>query len=179
MEKSLKERIIENHIIFITSELNPQTSSEIIFDIMQWSGESEKIEINLYLSSNTFNFIDAIAIYDVLCNIKNPINVFCIGYVGGFAPLFIAAATKGRRYMLKHSTISFNQPYGSLRSGSNQQTEIEIEATETTKQRTIYEEILSEKLGMSLDKVHEYTEKDKEFDAKAAKQAGLIDQVLE
>ena len=177
-EKTLKEKILENHIIFITSGLDGQEASEIIFRIMQWSNSSPECEINIYLSAQTYDFINAIAIYDVLCNIPNPISVFCIGYVGGFAPLFLAVATKGRRYALKHTLFGLNQPYGFLGSGANQQTEVEIEAKETTKQRETFEEIISTKLNIPLGKLHDDMEMDTELNAEEAKQYGLIDEVL-
>ena len=179
MDKTLEERIKENHIVFITSNLNPSEASDIIFNLMQWSNESEQTEINIYLSSVTNDFIDAIAIYDVLCTIKNPINVFCIGLIGGYAPLFIAAANKGRRFALKHTIIKFEQPYGAIRNISNQQTEVEIEARETSKQRTVFEEVLSERLEIAPDKLHDLVENNQEFPAKSAKEAGFIDEILE
>ena len=179
MEKTLQERIKENHIIFITSDLDAESASEIIFNLMEWSSESSRTEINIYLSSTTNNFIDAIAIYDVLCTIKNPINVFCIGLVGGFASLFIAAADKGRRFALNHTIIKFEQPYGAIRNTSNQQTEVEIEAKETSKQRQVFEEVLSEGFKLPAEKIHSLVENNKEFPAISAKEAGFIDEILE
>ena len=179
MNKTLEERIKENRIVFITSNLDAEASSEIIFNLMEWSNESSKTEINIYLSSVTNNFIDAIAIYDVLCTIKNPINVFCIGQVGGFGTLFIAAATKGRRFALSHTMIRFDQPYGAIRNISNQQTEVEIEAKETSKQRQIFEEVLSERFSLSLEKIHKLVENNEEFPANLAKKEGFIDEILE
>lgn len=179
MDKTLQERINENHIVFITSDLNAEASSEIIFNLMEWSNESDKTEINIFLSSVTNNFIDAIAVYDVLCTIKNPINVFCIGSVGGYGTLFIAAATKGRRYALNHTVIRFEQPYGAIRDISNQQTEVEIEARETSKQRKVFEEVLAERFSLPEEKIHALVEENEEFTAKAAKEAGFIDEILE
>lgn len=179
MDKTLEERINENHIVFITSDLDPESASEIIFNLMKWSNESDKTEINIYLSSVTNNFIDAIAVYDVLCTIKNPINVFCIGLVGGFATLFIASATKGRRFALSHTVIRFEQPYGAIQDTSSQQTEVEITARETSKQRQVFEEVLSEKFEMPREKIHSLVENNQEFSVKLAKETGFIDEILE
>ena len=178
MERTLKEKLDESHILFITSDLNAESASEIIFKILKWSNESPKEEIKLYISSETYDFVNAVAIYDVLNNISNPISAFCIGHVGGYATLFLAVATKGKKYALKHTTISLNQPYGFLGSGTNQQTEVEIEARETLHQRITFEEILSKQLGIDLKMIHEDVEADKEFSALEAQKYGLIDEVL-
>ena len=179
LDKTLEDKIEESHIVFITSNLNAESASNIILDIMRWNKESKEVEINIYLSSRSYDFVNVVAIYDVLTNIENPISVFCIGYVGGFAPLIIAAASKGKRYGLKHTTISLNQPFGYLSNESNQQTEIEIEARETTKVRNIFEKILSEKLNKDIKVIHNDVEIDKEFNIDEAKNYGLIDVILE
>lgn len=178
MEKTLKEKIEESHIIFLTSGLDAEQASEAILDIMRWNKESEDIEINIYLSSQSFDFVNTLAVFDVLNNVKNPKSVFCIGYVGGFAPIILATASKGKRYALKHSTICLNQPYGSISTGSNQQTEVEIEAQETTKQRNTYEQILAGFLKKDVSEIHNDVEIDREFKAEEALKYGLIDVVL-
>lgn len=179
LEKTLEDKIEESHIVFITSKLDAESASSIILDIMRWNKESKDIEINIYLSSRTYDFVNAVAIYDVLTNIENPISVFCIGYIGGFAPLILAAASNGKKYGLKHTTISLNQPFGYLSNESSQQTEVEIEARETSKVRNIFEKILAERLSKDVEVIHNDVEKDREFTIEEAKKYGLIDVILE
>lgn len=179
MQKSLAEKIDENKIIFLTSKLSEQDTSEIILKLMKWSNDCPSETINLYITSANYNFINAIAIYDVLVQIKNPIAAYCIGYVGGFSLLFLSVAKKGQRYALEHTTFSLNQPYGSINSGENQQTEVEINANETTKERNEFEEILSKDLNKPLNEIHNDCEVEKELNAKEAQEYGLIDYILE
>ena len=179
MNKTLQEKIEENRIIFITSNLDSATTSDIIFNLMKWSNEDEKQEIQLYISSTTGYFTNAIAIYDVLGTIPNPVSCYCIGCIGNFALLFLARAKKGKRFALNHTVFSLNQPCGSIGNGENQQTEIEIEAKETTYQRSIFEKILSESFNISLEKVHELCEEEKQLKANEAVELGIIDKILE
>ena len=179
MPKTIQEKIKENRIIFITSSLNEKSTSNIIFDILKWSNESPKEKINIYLSSHTYDFINAIAIYDALETIDNPIAVYCIGSIGGFASLFLAIATKGERYALKNTDISLDQPYAFLENGNNQQTEVEIVAKEVKRERDTFEEILSEKFNKPIEVIHEDVEYDRHFTAKEALEYGLIDKILE
>lgn len=179
MNSKLSKKIKDEHIVFITSSLNAEQTSDIIFDILNWSEESSKTKINIYLSSYTFSFTDAITIYDVLKNINNPICVYCIGAIGGYATLFLACATKGKRFILKNTVISLNQPYASFQGGVNQQTEVEIVANEVKKERETFEKILSEKLEKTIDEIHNDVENDRQFNAKEALEYGLIDYILE
>lgn len=174
---SIEEKIAQNKIIFITSQIDAETASNIIFKILDWTKDTDEVPINLYVSSHSLSYVNVMAIYDVLANIKNPINVFCMGHVGGFSSLFLTLSKQ--RYALKHTTISLDQPLGMVDSGANQQTEMEILAVNTTKKRNEFEKILSEKLNKDLKEIHDLVEENHDFKAEEALKLGLIDQILE
>lgn len=179
MTQSINDKIKENHIIFLTSGMDAKATNEAILDIMSWNKASKDIEINLYISACSLDFINTMALYDVLNSIDNPIAAYCLGHVGGFSTAFITLAKPGKRYALKHTVISLNQPMGMIQTGVNQQTEVEIEAIETSKQRKVFEELLAKALNKPFDEIHQLVEIDKEFIASEAKEYGFIDEVLE
>lgn len=178
MGKPIPEILAENRIIVINSELDPNATSAIISRLLEWSAQNNEQEIQLYVASEAGSFANAITIYDVLMGIPNPISITCIGLVGGFAMLFLAAATKGRRRALKHTLFNFNQPRGYFDSGNNQQTEIEIEARETSLIRSTFEQILSERFEKPIEEIHEMCEKDQEINAFQAVEFGIIDAIM-
>lgn len=178
MAKSLQQIVEENKMLLITSEISDNELSQTITNLMRWSNEDPKQEIKIFLSSECYEFLNIITIYDVLKKIPNPISVNAIGVVGGLSMLFIAAANKGKRYMLKSSIIAFNQPLGNINSGANQQTEVEIEARNTTLMRKEIEEIYAEAFNKPLEEIHELVEVGKSFTASEAKEYGLIDVIV-
>lgn len=178
MGKSFKEIVEENKIIFITSDLADNTVSQIITDLMRWSSDNEKQTIQIYLSSECYDFTNAVAIYDVLSNIPNPKVIYCIGAVGGLSLMYLALADKKDRFALKHTMFSFNQPEGMIGSGANQQTEMDIEARKTSQIRKEFEEILAGAFNKSLEEIHSLCEEEKEFTAEEAKDFGLIGSIL-
>ena len=179
MAKSLEEKIKENHIIFIHSDMSAKDTNDAILDIMLWNKASKDIEINIYLSSSDWNFVNTMAIYDVLKSVENPIAVYCMGEVGYYSVVFLAAASKGKRYALKHTEICLKQPYGRLTGGPNQQTEVDIEYKKISSERRVFEEIMAAHLNKPIEEIHQLVESDKEFKADEAKEYGLIDLVLE
>ena len=179
MAKSLQENMYDNRIIVITSEKSSQTASNIIFQIMEWANMAPQDEIKLYIASVSYDYVNVLAIYDTLMSVKNPISAVAIGMVGGASLLLLASANKGRRYILNHTEVSIDQPYGIIGGGANQQTEMDILAEETTEQRKIFESLLAKHLGMEEAKVHEYAEEDTSFSAMEAFKAGIIDAILE
>ena len=179
MAKDIKEKLNENRIIFITSDMSLDDISETIIKLLAWNKEDDKQMINLYLSSECRNPMQIMPIYDVLIKINNPISVFCFGHVGGLAPIFLSFPNRGKRYILKHTTVSLEQPYGVIDTGNNQQTEIRIEANRTTEIRNMFEEILSKGINKPIMDIHDVTEVDKEYSAAEALSFGLVDEVLE
>ena len=179
MEKKLEEKLFENRILFVASNLSPKIVNETLVKLTNWSALDEKKEINIYLTCSDGNFMYVTPIYDMLQKIKNPINVFCFGCIEGFAPIFLTMPNRGKRYILKHTVIELHQPYGVIRSGDNQETEVKIEADRISLERRQYEEILSEALNKPLEEIHNDIEYGKELDAEAALAYGLVDEILE
>ena len=179
MEKSLQEKMYDNRIIVITSDMSSQTASNIIFQIMEWSNMAPNDEIKLYIASVSYDYVNILAIYDTLISIKNPISAVAIGYVGGASLLLLATATEGRKYILKNTELSLDQPLGIIGGGANQQTEMDILAEETTNQRKIFESLLSKHLNIPEEQIHEDVEKERTFSAMEAIKYGLVDAILE
>ena len=179
MGKSIDEKIQENHIIFIHSQMNAAQTNKVIMNLMSWNRASEKIEINIYLSAQAWDFVNTMAIYDVLKNINNPITIFCIGDVRGLATVLLTTASKGKRYALKHTVFHIDQPFGGIDAGSVQQTEVEIAAREATLERDTFEAILAEAFNKPIAQIHEDAEMRRKLTAQEALEYGLIDEILE
>ena len=178
MDKNLIKKIEDEHIIFITSGLRFETTSEIILKLKKWNYENPNEEIKIYLASSNFDFTNTISIFDYLENIDNPVSIFCIGLVGGYSTLFLGLPKNIKRYALKHTEFSLNEPLGFLNS-SNQQTEVEIIAKDVTRIKNKFESILSAKLNKSIEELHQDIVSNKKMSAKEALEYGLIDYILE
>lgn len=175
----LERKMEESQILVIDNSLDQMSSSMIIYNLMRWNENSENSEINIYLTSATYDFMSVMAVYDVLKTIKNPISIYCIAYVGGYLPILLTTASKGRRFALKHTELRLDQPLAFFKSGQNQQTDVEIAYKEAAKERKVMENIFSESLNKHLDVIHQDLEERKSFTSKEALKYGLIDKILE
>lgn len=179
MAKSLKEKLLDNKIILIHTEMSKQDVTEAMMNFLNWNIECPNEEIQLFVSTETHDYCNTMAMYDTLKSIQNPIAVYCIGQVSDFGLLFLAAASKGRRYALKHTEFRLNQPIGSLGPGPTQQTEIAIAAKRASRERECFEEALAEAFSVPLEKIHKDCEAELRLKAEEAKKYGLIDEILE
>jgi ATP-dependent Clp protease protease subunit len=90
--------------------------------------------------------------------------------------VLLAAGTKGKRYALPHSTIHIHQAI--IRSMGGQASDVEIHAKEILRQNQIIREIISKHTGQDMERVIRDTDRDFFMDAEAAKEYGIIDEIL-
>lgn len=178
-EKSLSEKLEESRIILICGGIDAEVASDIIFKMLTMSAQDDKKDIHLYIGSGGGEYLDMLAIYDTMRSIPNDIAGTCVGMASDFAALLLASCTKGKRYALKHSSIEFEQPYGYLHAGGNQQTEIAIAAKEATTERKIFEELMAKATSQDIARIHQDCEMGIELTAEEAKEYGIIDVILE
>ena len=173
----LNEDLIKGGIILIHSKVNSEEAGDIIKNLLAIQANEPTKEINLYVSSCSIDDWSILALYDVIKSLSNPISTYCIGAVGELSVILLGLANKGKRYILKNSIISFNEVKAALRPG--QQTQIEIEAKHATNLKNTFETILSEQTGKDVETIHKDLMKEMTFNAEAAVEYGLIDEVLE
>jgi ATP-dependent Clp protease protease subunit len=117
------------------------------------------------------------AIYDTMQFIKPDVQTICIGQAASMAAVLLAAGAKGKRLSLPNSRIVIHQPL--MQGLGGQATDIDIHAREILAMRQRLNEILSKHTGQALDTIARDTERDNFKSAEAARDYGLVDQVLE
>ena len=77
---------------------------------------------------------------------------------------------------LPHARVLLHQPYG---QAMGQATDIELAAREIDRMRDLLEGILAHHTGQDLERIHTDTARDFIMDAAAAKEYGIIDDVID
>ena len=175
-EKSLAEKLIDNGIFIITSEINDKSAHNLIFALLDYSASNPEKEIKLYVSSGSVDYLNVFAIYDVVKSLHNPVSTYSIGGVSDMSLVFPCLGSKGKRYALENTLFYFSEVVGVL--GEGQQTDIEILAKDTMRTRIAFESILSEATGKSVEQIHEDLINEVKLTAEQAKEYGLIDEVM-
>ena len=89
--------------------------------------------------------------------------------------LLLAGGTKDKRFALPSSRVMIHQPWG---GAQGQATDIQIHAKRILEIKEKLNEILAERTGQELAKIAADTERDYFMSAEAAKEYGLIDEVI-
>ena len=175
-EKKLSEKLIENGIFVITSNINEETTHGLIFSLLDFSASNPEKEIKLYISSGSVDYLNVFAIYDVVKSLPNPVSTYSIGGVSDMSLVFPCLGNKGKRYALENTLFYFSEVVGVL--GEGQQTDIEILAKDTMRTRIAFESILAEATGKKVEDIHKDLVNSIKLTAKEAKEYGLIDEVM-
>lgn len=175
-EKSLAEKLIDNGIFIITSDINDKSAHNLIFALLDYSASNPEKEIKLYVSSGSVDYLNVFAIYDVVKSLPNPVSTYAIGGVSDMSLVFPCLGNKGKRYALNNTLFYFSEVVGIL--GEGQQTDIEILAKDTMRTRVAFESILSEATGKSVEQIHKDLVNEVKLTAEQAKEYGLIDEVM-
>jgi ATP-dependent Clp protease protease subunit len=132
-------------------------------------------DIIMYINSPGGSFTALTAIYDTMQFVRPDVMTICLGQAASAAAVLLAGGTKGKRYALEHSRILIHQPYS---EGGGQGSDIEIQAREILRMRTLLEELLARHSSRSIDDIGKDIERDKILTAQEAVEYGLIDQIL-
>ena len=168
-------RLLKDRIIILGTDVNDDIANIVCAQMLFLEGEDDK-DIWLYINSPGGSVTAGMAIYDTMQFIKPDVSTICVGQAASMGALLLAAGAKGKRYALPNSRVMIHQPLGGFQG---QATDIEIHAREILSMKQRLNEILSTHTGQALDTVARDTERDNFKSAEAAREYGLIDEVLE
>ena len=169
-------RLLKERIIFLTGQINDNVASLVTAQLLFLEAEDPKKEIYLYINSPGGLVTAGLGIYDTMQYIKPEISTLCIGQAASMGSFLLAAGSKGKRFSLPNSRVMVHQPSAGFQG---QATDIEIHANEVLSLKKRLNEIYSKHTGKSVDDIKSALERDNFMTADAAKQFGLIDEVVE
>lgn len=167
--------LLKERIIFLGTPINDQVANLIVAQLLFLDREDGEKEISIFVNSPGGAVYPGMAIYDTMQMISAPVATFAVGFTASFGTLVLLAGTKGKRYALPNATIHMHQPLG---GAQGQATEIEIQAREILRIKSMLNEIMSKHTNMSVDEVLKHTDRDSYFTAEQAKELGVVDEIV-
>ena len=168
-------RLLKERIIFLVGGIDDHVANVIVAQMLFLEAENPEKDINLYINSPGGIVTAGMAIYDTMQFIKPDVSTICVGQAASMGALLLAAGAAGKRYCLPHSRMMIHQPLGGFQG---QASDIEIHAKEILFIKERLNQILAHHTGQSIETVAHDTERDNFKSAEAAREYGLVDQVL-
>lgn len=173
---------LQERIICLNGAIDDTVSAAIVAQLLWLESDAPEKPITMYINSPGGEISSGLAIYDTMSYIQSPVSTVCVGAAASMAAILLLGGEAGKRYALPHSSIMVHQPLGGTKG---QASDILIYATQIQRIREQVNGIVRKHLNGALgyekydmETVNEMMERDKYLMADEAKEAGIIDQIL-
>lgn len=168
-------RLLKERIIFLNGQIDDGISSLICAQLLFLESENPNKDIHMYINSPGGVVTSGFAIYDTMNYIRPDVSTLCFGQAASMGSLLLTAGTKGKRFCLPNSRVMIHQPWGGFQG---QASDIEIHAKEMLDTKHRLNKIYAERTGQSIETIEKAMDRDNFMESKAAKDFGLIDEVV-
>jgi len=174
-ESNPYNKLFEERIIFLGVQVDDASANDIMAQLLVLESLDPDRDITMYINSPGGSFTALTAIYDTMRFVRPDIQTTCLGQAASAAAIILAAGTPGKRFALQNSRILIHQP---STEGGGQASDVEIQAREVMRMRSLLEQMLADHSNRTLEQVGKDIERDKILTAEEALEYGLIDRVL-
>ncbi len=169
-------KLFEERIIFLGVQIDDASANDVMAQLLTLESMDPDRDIVIYINSPGGSFTALTAIYDTMQFVKPDIQTVCMGQAASAAAVLLAAGTPGKRLALPNARILIHQP--AMAEGGGQASDVEIQAKEVLRMRTLLEEMIAKHTGRPIEQVRHDIERDKILTAEQALEYGLVDQVI-
>ncbi len=167
--------LLKERIIFLGTPIDDNVANLIVAQLLYLDREDPDKDINLYIHSPGGVITAGLAIYDTMQLIRPSVATICVGMAASMGTILLTAGAKGKRYVLPNSTVHIHQPLGGVKG---QAVDVEIEAKEILRLRTLLNGILVKHTGQAEERIIRDTDRNFYMDAKQAVAYGIVDEIL-
>src|ERR1700742_2805748 len=158
-ESNPYNKLFEERIIFLGVQVDDASANDIMAQLLVLESLDPDRDITMYINSPGGGFTSLMAIYDTMQYVRADIQTVCMGQAASAAAVLLSAGTPGKRMALPNSRIIIHQP--ATEGGYGQGSDIEIQAREILRMRTMLEEMIARHTGQTVEKVRKDIDRDK------------------
>jgi len=151
-------KLFEERIIFLGQAIDDTVANDVMAQLLTLESMDPDRDIMMYINSPGGSFTALTAIYDTMQFVRPDVMTICLGQAASAAAVLLAGGAPGKRYALEHARILIHQPYS---EGGGQGSDIEIQAKEILRMRTLLEEMLARHSKKSQSDIAKDIERDK------------------
>ncbi len=168
-------KLFEERIIFLGQPIDDTVANDVMAQLLTLESMDPDRDIMMYINSPGGSFTALTAIYDTMQFVRPDVMTVCLGQAASAAAVLLAGGAAGKRYALEHARILIHQPYS---EGGGQGSDIEIQAREIMRMRSLLESMLAKHTTKSPEEIARDIERDKILTSAEAVEYGIIDKVF-
>jgi ATP-dependent Clp protease protease subunit len=168
--------LLKERLIMMGMQVNQQSASLVIAQLLFLSREDPDKTIQMYVSSPGGEVYAGLAIYDTMQQIPTQISTTAVGMTASFGTIILTGGAHGMRYALPSATIHMHQPLGGTQG---QVSDMLIHVNEYLRLKKHITDILVRHTGQTAETIEHDNDRDIYLSAQQAVEYGLVDQILE
>lgn len=168
-------RLLRDRIIMLDGEVSQHSASLVVAQMLYLEGEDPDRDIFFYINSPGGSVTAGMSIYDTMQFIRPDVCTIVIGQAASMGSLLAAAGAAGKRHILPNARHMIHQPLG---GASGQATDVEIQARELLRWKSVLTQIYVRHTGRTFDQLKTDMERDNFMTAEQAVAYGLADRVI-
>jgi ATP-dependent Clp protease, protease subunit len=167
--------LLKERIVFVGTPIDDMVASLLIAQLLYLASEDSDRDIMMYLNSPGGHVNAGLAVYDTMQLIQPDVSTTCVGMAASMGAVLLAGGANQKRFTLPNSTVLVHQAAGGLEGTA---TDIEIRAKEILRLQQRIKEILAFHTGQDVDRIARDMDRDFFMSAEAAKDYGLVDDII-
>ncbi len=173
---SLATALLRERKVFYMDEVNAETANSLVQQLLYLESQDAEAPITLYINSPGGNIVDGMGIYDTMRRLSCPVHAVVVGMAASMGAVILSGCERGERRIYPHGEVLLHQPLGGAEGAA---TDIQISAKRILKLKEMILHLLADNCAQDYERVVEDCDRDHWLDAPAAKEYGIIDEVLE
>jgi ATP-dependent Clp protease protease subunit len=168
-------RLLRDRIIMLDTEVTSHSASLIVAQMLFLEADDPGRDILFYINSPGGSVTAGMSIYDTMQFVKCDVQTIVLGQAASMGSLLATAGALGKRFILPNARHMIHQPLG---GASGQATDVEIQARELLRWKTVLTNIYVTHTGKSFDVLRADMERDNFMTSEQSVQYGLADRVI-
>jgi len=168
-------RLLRDRIIMLDTEVTSHSASLIVAQMLFLEADDPGRDILFYINSPGGSVTAGMSIYDTMQFVKCDVQTIVLGQAASMGSLLAAAGAAGKRFILPNARHMIHQPLG---GASGQATDVEIQARELLRWKTVLTEIYMRHTGKTFEELKSDMERDTFMTAEQSVRYGLADTLI-
>ncbi len=168
--------LLTERIIYLGTPIDAGVANALVAQLLFLEADAPDRDIQLYINCEGGDPSAMLGVYDTMRYIRPKVATTCVGQAVAVGAVLLAAGAEGRRFALPHARVILHQPAA---QGRGAIPDLILQADEVVRVRADIEHILARHTGQRTETLRADTDHDRVFTAEAAREYGLLDQVID
>lgn len=177
IQKIVEMKFLEQRKIFLWGQVDDDSAQDIVSKLLYLESIKSGEKITFFINSPGGVVTSGFSILDTMNLISSPVSTVCMGLAASMGSLLLSAGEKGQRFIYPLGEVMIHQP--SIGYLQGRASDLEIQAKQILKTKTLSAEILSKNCNQPLEQVLKDFERDYWMNARESVEYGIVDGVYD